>query len=269
MSVKHHLSCVRVTVRDHAVPALINAQASGNCRGHAEDVPDDGCPLRGDVVKGRDVLLRNDDNVDGRGGVYVLEGQADVVLEDNLGRDLPAGNLAEDAIVHESGLPARWVSQDEYRGQTARSKWLAGVAFLLFSCASVSAPNSKDLQGVVKQFHHDLRWKYYDAAAACVNPEHSQAFIEDVENEKSELNISGWEIRKVELFKDGSEAKIRVQFNFYRMPSTVVQTVTAEQVWQKIGDGWFLFEQEKGPFVLPPAGADKQDPGAPEGATHP
>jgi hypothetical protein len=146
---------------------------------------------------------------------------------------------------------------------------VASLAFLLTSCASVSAPSSKDLQGVVKRFHHDLRWKYYDEAAARVNPEHSQAFLDDVEDEKNALNISTWEIRKVELSKEGTEAKIRVQFKYYRMPSTVVRSETAEQTWRKLGEGWFLFGQEKGPFVLPPPGESKKDPGAPEDVPSP
>jgi hypothetical protein len=140
---------------------------------------------------------------------------------------------------------------------------------LLAACASVSAPSSKDLQGVVKRFHHDLRWKYYDAAAARVNPEHSQAFLDAVEDEKNALNISTWEIRKVEMKQEGTEAKIRVRFKYYRMPSTVVQSETAEQIWRKVGEGWFLFVQEKGPFVLLPLGESQKDPGAAEDAPAP
>jgi hypothetical protein len=140
---------------------------------------------------------------------------------------------------------------------------------LLVACAGVSAPSSKDLQGVVKRFHHDLRWKYYDAAAARVNPEHSQAFLDAVEDEKNALSISAWEIRKVEMKQEGTEAKIRVRFKYYRMPSTVVQSETAEQIWRKVGEGWFLFVQEKGPFVLLPPGESQKDPGAAEDAPAP
>jgi hypothetical protein len=146
---------------------------------------------------------------------------------------------------------------------------MVALAMLLFSCASVPGPGGKDLKSVVKRFHHDLRWKYYDAAAAHVDPEHSQAFLDDVEDEKNTLNISAWEIRKVELLKQGTEAKIRVGFKYYRMPSTVVQSETCEQLWRKVGAAWFLFEQEKGPFVLPPPGEEKKDPGGTEDAPSP
>jgi hypothetical protein len=146
---------------------------------------------------------------------------------------------------------------------------MAGLAMLLFSCASVPGHDGKDLQSVVKRFHHDLRWKYYDAAAERVNPEHSQAFLEEVEDEKNALNISAWEIRKVELLKQGTEAKIRVGFKYYRMPSTVVQSETCEQIWRKVGAVWFLYKQVKGPFVLPPPGEEKEDPGGTEDAPSP
>jgi hypothetical protein len=147
--------------------------------------------------------------------------------------------------------------------------WLAGLALWLFGCASVPGANGKDLQSVVKRFHHDLRWKYYDEAAARVTPEHSQAFLDDVEDEKNALNISAWEIRKVELAKQGAEAKVRVGFKYYRMPSTVVQSETCQQVWRKVGEAWFLYEQDKGPFVLPPPGEIKKDPGDTEDAPAP
>lgn len=147
--------------------------------------------------------------------------------------------------------------------------WVASLAIWLFSCASVPGADGKDLQSVVKRFHHDLRWKYYDEAAARVNPADSQAFLDDVDDEKNALNISAWEIRKVELSKQGTEAKIRIGFKYYRMPSTVVQSETCEQIWRKMGETWLLFSQEKGPFVLPPPGAGKKDPGGAEDATAP
>jgi hypothetical protein len=140
---------------------------------------------------------------------------------------------------------------------------MACLALLFISCASVSNPSGSDLQGVVKRFHHDLRWKYYHAAAARVVPEHSQDFLENVEDEKNAMNISEWEIRQVKLSKEGAEATIRVRFKYHRMPSTVVQSETAVQVWRKKGKGWFLFSQEKGPFVIPAVGGQKkEDPGA-------
>jgi hypothetical protein len=269
MNVKHCLPSVRVAVRHHAVATLGHAEVPGDGPGRGENVPDDGLVLRGEIVEGLDVFLGNDEKVGGRGGVDVRKRQADIVLKEDLGRDLPAYDFAEDAFAHRSSLPARCVPRVAVGGQFIKAFWVASLAFLLTSCASVSAPSSKDLQGVVKRFHHDLRWKYYDEAAARVNPEHSQAFLDEVEDEKNALNISTWEIRKVEMLKEGTEAKIRVQFKYYRMPSTVVQTETAEQTWRKLGEGWFLFGQEKGPFVLPPPGGSKKDPGAPEDASSP
>jgi hypothetical protein len=150
-----------------------------------------------------------------------------------------------------------------------RCLWLAGLAVWMFACASVPGANGKDLQSVVKRFHHDLRWKYYDEAAARVTPEHSQAFLDDVEDEKNALNISAWEIRKVELTKQGAEAKVRVGFKYYRMPSTVVQSETCQQIWRKVGEAWFLFEQDKGPFVLPPPGEVEKEPGDTQDAPAP
>jgi len=269
MNVKHRLPTVGVAVRHHPVSALGHAQSAGDLLGHQQDVADGRFVLRGEIVERGDVLLGDDQDVLRGAGVDVLEGQADVVLEDDVGRDLPGHNLAEDAIAHLSNLPARCVPQPKARGQFNRGLWIMGLAVLFFSCASVPGPGGKDLRNTVKSFHHDLRWKYYDAAAERVDPEQSQAFLDDVEDEKNALNISAWEIRKVELRKQGAEAKIRVGFKYYRMPSTVVVSETCEQIWRRVGSAWFLFEQEKGPFVLPPPGGEKKDPGSTEDATSP
>ena len=260
MNVKYRLPSVRVAVRNHAVSAGGHAHLAGDLPGHQEDVPDGGLVFRGQIVECGDVLLGNDEDVRRGAGIDIPKRQADVVLKDDLGRDLPPHYLAENALAHGSDLPARCLTRDAGKGQSARGLWMAGLALLLFSCASVSAPSGKELQEVVKRFHHDLRWKYYDQAAARVNPEHSQAFLDEVEDEKNELSISAWEIRKVDLLEQGTQAKIRVQFKYTRMPSTVVQSETAEQIWQKLGKGWFLFTQEKGPFVLPPPDESKKDP---------
>jgi hypothetical protein len=269
MNVKHHLPTVGVTVSHHAVSALGYAQPAGDLLGCQKDVTDDGFVLRGEIVERGDVLLGDNQDVRRGVGVDVPESQADVVLKDDLGRDLSGNNLAEDAVAHLSNLPARCVPWRAVRGQFTRGLWIAVLAMLLFSCASVPGPDGKDLKSVVERFHHDLRWKYYDAAAERVNPEHAQAFLDDVEDEKNALNISAWEIRKVELLKQGAEAKIRVGFKYYRMPSTVLQSENCEQIWRKTGTVWLLFEQVKGPFVLPPPGAVKKDPGGAEDAPTP
>lgn len=269
MNVKHRLSTVGVAVGHHPVTAGVHPQLGGEVLGHQQDVPDGSLVIFGEIVQGGDVLLGNDQDVRRGAGVDIPEGQTEIVFEDGLGRNLSGDNLAEDAVAHVSDLPARCVSHRGVRGQFSRGLWMAGLALLLFSCASVPGPGGKDLQSVVKRFHHDLRWKYYDAAAAHVNPEQSQAFLDDVEDEKNALNISAWEIRKVELVKQGAEAKIRVGFKYYRMPSTVVQSETCEQIWRKIGESWFLFAQEKGPFVLPPPEAGEKDPGGAKDAPSP
>lgn len=260
MNVKHRLTPVGVAVRHHAVSAGVNTQLAGDLFGHQEDVSDGGFVIRGEIIQRGDVLLGDDQDVCRGAGVDVPEGQANVVLENGFGRDLPGDDLAENTVAHGSDLPARCLPRVIRRGQLTRGLWVASLVIWLFSCASVPGADGKDLQSVVKRFHHDLRWKYYDEAAARVNPEHSQAFLDEVEDEKNALNISAWEIRKVELTQQGAEAKIRVGFKYYRMPSTVVQSETCQQIWRKVGEAWLLFEQDKGPFILPPTGDAKDAP---------
>lgn len=147
---------------------------------------------------------------------------------------------------------------------------MCGLLLIAAGCASVSQPADNDLHGVVKMFHHDLRWKYFKAAAARVDPHCAHAFLDELEDSEKDLNITDWEIRDVTLSDDGNRANIRVRLKYYKIPSTVLKDETVEQVWKKINDSWTLVEQTGGPIEISPPGkkaakpaSDKQ-PGQPD-----
>ena len=106
-------------------------------------------------------------------------------------------------------------------------------------------------------FHHDLRWKYFKAAAARVDPRSSRAFLDSLEDSEKDLSITEWEIRDVTLSQDGERAKIRVRLKYFKMPSTVLQDKTIEQVWEQKNDAWVLVEQTGGPIEIPMPQADE------------
>jgi hypothetical protein len=132
------------------------------------------------------------------------------------------------------------------------------LVLLLVACSSMSENRGTDLQSVVKAFHHDVRWRYNRNAAASVDGQYSNQFLDMLDEMKEDLNISDWEIRRVELSPDGTEAKIRVRIKYYKMPSTVVKEEMLDQVWQKKQERWVLVSQTGGPFVFPP----EEEPGA-------
>ncbi|HUU01152.1 MAG TPA: hypothetical protein VM425_06935 [Myxococcota bacterium] len=106
-------------------------------------------------------------------------------------------------------------------------------------------------------FHHDLRWKYFKAAAARVDPRSSRSFLDSLEDNEKDLNITEWEIRDVTLSQGGKRAKIRVRLKYFKMPSTVLQDETIEQVWEQKNDAWVLVEQTGGPIEISMPQADE------------
>jgi hypothetical protein len=138
---------------------------------------------------------------------------------------------------------------------------------LLLACTSVTETRGSDLKEVVKTFHHDIRWRYNNNAAASVDARHSAAFLDQLDSMKEDLNISDYQIRRVELSADGTRAKVRVRLKYFKMPSTVLKDEMIDQVWQQKNKRWYLLSQEGGPFDFPPE--EEKEPASPQETTGP
>lgn len=138
---------------------------------------------------------------------------------------------------------------------------------LLWACSSVTETPDSDLKGVVESFHHDIRWRYNSNAAASVDVRHSAAFLDQLDAMKEDLNISEWQVRRVELSEDGKRAKVRVRLKYFKIPSTVLKDEMVDQVWQQKDKRWFLLSQEGGPLEFPPG--ESKEPEQPQEKTGP
>jgi len=126
-------------------------------------------------------------------------------------------------------------------------------------CQSGLQPKGDDLHGVVKRFHHNLRWKYNEDAASRVAPAHSADFRDSLEDLSKDWNVTAWDVRKVEMENEGKRAKIRVHLTHYSLTSPVVQEDKIHEVWELFDDQWILTSWEGGPLKVP---ADEEsDPG--------
>ncbi|MBW1807971.1 MAG: hypothetical protein JRJ87_07215 [Deltaproteobacteria bacterium] len=123
----------------------------------------------------------------------------------------------------------------------------------------MTTPSDSDLKGVVKMFHHDLRWKYIKAAAARVAPEQSADFLEKLEDIEKDLNITHLEVRSIIISKDENLATVKAKIRYFLIPSTIVKDEKIVQVWKKIGGGWFLFSQKGGPIETSEKEPDKPE----------
>ena len=125
-------------------------------------------------------------------------------------------------------------------------------------------PKGDDLHGIVKRFHHNLRWKYNENAAARVDPRHAADFRDRLEDLSEDWNITAWDVRKVELEQEGKLARLRVHLKYYYLNSPVLKEEKVRQVWKLIEDQWILTEWEGGPLEVPAKddqAGDAQDAG--------
>jgi hypothetical protein len=152
---------------------------------------------------------------------------------------------------------------------SARRAWravllLAGILALGGpGCQSTVAASDKDLLEIVDRFHHDIRWKYNQQAAARVPSHQAADFLEQLEGMKDDLNITAWDVRKVEVLPDPDPEKkrvaVRMHLEYYLMPSTVLREVSVEQVWEQVDSAWMCMSLKNGPIEFqasPPPGAD-------------
>jgi len=110
MEMVHGLAAVFSGVDDNAV-ALGESLGLGDGGSGLEQMAEEGGLVRAGVVQGGEVLAGNDENVDGRLGMDVGEGVAEVVLMDGGGGDGSLSDLAEEAAHDETSVLA-WGQAD-------------------------------------------------------------------------------------------------------------------------------------------------------------
>ena len=122
--------------------------------------------------------------------------------------------------------------------------WLPLILFsalLVTSCASTDGQNKKSedtLKLSVDIFNGAFRWEDYAEAAAYVPADKKERFWAVADKLKGKIRITEFNLRDVE-FKDKSHtASAILQFQFWRLESPTLQTVTFTQKW-------YFIEKEK------------------------
>jgi hypothetical protein len=124
-------------------------------------------------------------------------------------------------------------------GNTAtRKPWLRLILFLALivaSCASTGGGQEKKLEDSLKlsveAFNSSFRWEDYKEASAFVPPDKKEQFWAEVDKFKGKIRIVEYNIREVELRDKSSSASTLLQFQFWRLESPTLQTVTFTQKW--------------------------------------
>jgi hypothetical protein len=96
---KDGLACACACVDDCAIAALGESLLVGDARGDAQEMAEQSfIPLRS-FVQRFDVIVRDDEHMHGRLRIDVAQGDASLVLVNNVGSNLARNNLAKKAIL--------------------------------------------------------------------------------------------------------------------------------------------------------------------------
>ena len=115
-------------------------------------------------------------------------------------------------------------------------------------------PTSTGLEGLrpaVEDFHKQVRWGEYRAAARYVVPERRPDFerARREKNDAKDLSILDYEIDEATLSADGMRATIISRIQWMRLPSMSATTSTVTSEFVYVGGAWLLERQSDGPFA--------------------
>ena len=101
MQVRDGFPAVPAVVNDQAVATGFETEAGRHCGGLQEEVAQHRLVLRLRLRHARDWLFGNDQDMNGRLRIDVVQGQHQVILVGDSGRNLPGDNFLEESLAHE------------------------------------------------------------------------------------------------------------------------------------------------------------------------
>jgi hypothetical protein len=110
---------------------------------------------------------------------------------------------------------------------------LALTACTLFS--SLKSQRSEALN----EFIYALRWQRYPEAAGFFIGEPRQDFLDRMEKIEKDLTITDVRLQRLDLLEDGRRAAVRLEMDYFLLPSATLKTLRIDQTWVyfEAGDG--------------------------------
>ena len=115
-------------------------------------------------------------------------------------------------------------------------------------------PSSSGMEGlrpVVEDFHKQVRWGEFRAAARYIVPERRADFerARREKNDARDLSVTDYEIDEATLSADGMRATIISRIQWMRLPSMSATTSTVTSEFTYVDGAWLLERQSDGPFA--------------------
>ena len=97
----------------------------------------------------------------------------------------------------------------------------------------------------VQAFSDGLRWRHYTSAAKFVPVRERGMFLEERNELDSELRITHYELTRVNLSRDRSQATVHVKYVWHTDREGVVRRTVSKQRWERTGKRWYLAVEER------------------------
>jgi hypothetical protein len=100
---------------------------------------------------------------------------------------------------------------------------------LLSACTLINSPE-KQRKTALEDFMYAMRWQRYQEASLLFVREHRRAFLDQIE-ELKELNVTDVRLKRVDQSAEGRRAEVRLEIDYYILPSATLKTLMVDQVW--------------------------------------
>lgn len=128
---------------------------------------------------------------------------------------------------------------------TARRLVGLALALVLGACNQQRPSQTELLRMASSTYNEGLRWQRFMDCASVMLPEQRDGFLRRMEDERDELSFVEYDVRRTDLNADSTAATIEVDYTWFRLPSTTLQTTRMRQTWSLKDDVWMMLEQTK------------------------
>lgn len=119
--------------------------------------------------------------------------------------------------------------------------WFIWAGALIGCAGGLPKDRLVTLEDSVQAYVSGIRWQHYELLATLIRPRNGQP--KPVSREfMDNVRVTGYQVQGRRLAEDGLTAKVTVEFNYYHLDDSLIQSLTAQQDWwyEEQSKRWFL-----------------------------
>jgi len=129
--------------------------------------------------------------------------------------------------------------------------FLLPLIFILPVLMTTACPPPKEDVFVtsINDYNNSLRWKRFEGASAYLPPDLRADFLEDIEKDAENLNITDFEIKDIKIDQASGTAVIKVRLAWYKNNEGVEKKGFVTERWVLKDKNWVMMEMTgEGPW---------------------